>query len=249
VTPDLDELSVTDGIVLATPTSTHAAVIEQALDRGVPVFVEKPMTSHAARARALAEVGQGRLFVMDKWRYHPGIEELRRIRETRELGQPLGMHLHHAGWGNPHADVDILWILLPHCLSMLLEVFGDLPFARYAFAEQLAGDAVGLHAVLGTDPWATIEVSARSPVKRREFRLHCEGGVAWLDDGWADYVQIARSDQIEKRTVSAELPLLRELRAFVDHLGGGPAPRSSAAEGALIVERIAQLRLLAGLPE
>ena len=48
--------------------------------------------------------------------------------------------------------------------------------------------------------------------------------------------------------MSPELPLLRELRAFLDHLDGGPPPRSSAAEGAAIVRTISELRLLAGLP-
>jgi hypothetical protein len=41
--------------------------------------------------------------------------------------------------------------------------------------------------------------------------------------------------------------LLRELRTFVEHLQGGPPPRSSAAEGALVVSAIADLRSLAGL--
>ena len=42
-----------------------------------------------------------------------------------------------------------------------------------------------------------------------------------------------------------ELPLLAELRAFVGHLSGGPAPRSSAEEGLRVVEAIAGLRRLA----
>ncbi len=37
-----------------------------------------------------------------------------------------------------------------------------------------------------------------------------------------------------------------ELRAFVSHLEGGPPPRSSAAEGGLVVEHIVRLRALAG---
>jgi hypothetical protein len=40
---------------------------------------------------------------------------------------------------------------------------------------------------------------------------------------------------------SGELPLLAELRAFVGHLNGGPPPKSSALEGAEMVERIAQV--------
>jgi predicted dehydrogenase len=252
---DLDELPESGGIVIATPTATHAAVVGRALEGHAPIFVEKPMTNDADDARMLAERSGGRLFVMDKWRYHPGIGELRRLRETRELGQPLGMHLRHVGWGTPQRDVDVSWILLPHCLSIFLEVFGRLPQAKHAFAENLATGTVALNGALGGEPWATIEVSVRSPEKRREFRLHCEGGVAWLDDGWSDHIKIARgadgmgadAPEIERRSVSTELPLMRELRVFVEHLRGGPPPRSSAEEGALIVERIHQLRSLAGV--
>jgi hypothetical protein len=80
-------------------------------------------------------------------------------------------------------------------------------------------------------------------------RLICEEGVAWLADGYADSIGVARSGEIggeyEQRGISSELPLLGELRTFVEHLEGGPPPRSSAAEGALIVERIERVRTLA----
>jgi len=257
VTSGSGDLPTADGIVIATPASTHAAELERALPRGVPTFVEKPMVCNVADARRLAAQAHGRLFVMDKWRYHPGVEELRRIRETGELGRPLGMHLRQVGWGSPHADVDITWILLPHCLGILREVLGCMPTVTESFAERLDGQAVSLSGVLGGAPWATVEVSARSPEKLRQFRLHCEHGVAWLDGRWHDRIQIARGSSgmnadatdVETRMVSAELPLLRELRVFVDHLHGGPPPPTNAEEGVLTVERIQQLRSLAGLPE
>jgi len=249
----LEQLPPSEGVVIATPSSTHAEIAERALTRDVPVFVEKPLTTDAHSAYKLAALAPDRLFVMDKWRYHPGIEELRRIKESGELGQALGLHLVHAGWGTPHTDVDVDWILMPHCLSIVLEVFGSVPEVRSAFATNLNGKCVSLTAVLGDNPWVTAEVSSRSPLKRREFRLHCEQGVAWLDEGWADHIKIARGDagmgsdasSIEVRSIPVELPLWRELRMFVEHLKGGPPPRSSAREGALITERIAQLRDLA----
>ena len=252
----VNDLPDCGGIVIATPTSTHADVIGQMLPRGVPTFVEKPMCCSVTDARKLTERANGRLFVMDKWRYHPGVEELRRIRESGELGPALGMHLTQVGWGCPHLDVDVTWILLPHCLSILDEVLGCLPPAVSSFAEHLDGQAIALRGVLGSDPWATVEVSARSPEKRREFRLHCVGGVAWLDGRWHNQIRIARgpaglnSDaaDVETRAVPADLPLLRELRVFIEHLNGGPPPITGAAEGALAVERIHELRTLAGLP-
>jgi hypothetical protein len=72
--------------------------------------------------------------------------------------------------------------------------------------------------------------------------------VASLGDGYADHVFVKRGDdEPEERPIAPEFPLLRELRAFVEHLDGGPPPRSSAAEGAAVVRLIARLRELAGV--
>src|SRR5512143_2663425 len=51
VAGDIDQLSASDGIVIASTSSTHDAVIRRALKRDVPVFVEKPMVTDAAAAR------------------------------------------------------------------------------------------------------------------------------------------------------------------------------------------------------
>lgn len=256
VVNSLAELPLVDGAVVATPTNTHAAVIEELLERGVPVFTEKPLTADAARAARLAQLAAQHLFVMDKWRYHPGVEMLAVIARSGELGPVLGLRTTRAQWGNPHRDVDGVWILAPHDLAIALEVLGHLPAPQSATGEQVNGTVTGLIGLLGPEPWFVCEVSTRHPEYRREVRLHCRAGVAILNDGYNDHLQIVRSadpyesqPNIERRPISTELPLLRELRAFVEHLDGGPPPRSSAAEGAAMVAAIAELRALAGLDQ
>jgi hypothetical protein len=61
----------------------------------------------------------------------------------------------------------------------------------------------------------------------------------------AGAIEVFHEGAVERRPVSDEQPLLRELRAFLDHLSGGPPPRSSAAEGAETVAIIAGLLALA----
>lgn len=250
VVNSVDALPLVDGIVVATPTTTHAEVLDDVLDRGVPVFVEKPMTCDAASARRLAERAPDRLFVMDKWRYHPGVEALRDVGRSGELGEIRGLLTTRIGWGNPHSDVDIVWILAPHDVSIALEVLGEIPEPVSAVAEGTDGQLWGLVGFLGSRPWVHIDVSGASTERRREVRLVCEDGSAWLPGGLADAIGIARWEGVggepEHRPISTELPLLRELRAFVEHLEGGPPPRSSAAEGALVVDRVERLRALAG---
>ncbi len=248
----LDELpDGVRGIVVATPITTHAEVVDALLPRQVPLFVEKPLTGDAVSAARLAELAQDRLFIMDKWRYHPGVELLGDIARSQELGAVAGLRTVRVGWGNSHLDIDGVWVLVPHELSIALEVLGTIPEPRGATGEALNGATTGLVGLLGDDPWFTLEVSTAHPVRRREIRLVCVEGVAMLTDPYADHVLVTRGESVtreeEKRPISTELPLLRELRAFIEHLEGGPPPRSSAAEGAAEVAAVARLRELAGL--
>jgi predicted dehydrogenase len=250
VVAGLSELPEVDGLVVATPTSTHAEVVGEALERGVPVFVEKPLTDDPDAADRLASAAAGRLFVMDKWRYHPGVERLAELARDGSLGAVRGLLTTRIGWGNPHDDVDAVWVIAPHDLTIALEILGHLGEPRAAVGDLGARGFAGLVGLLGERPWHRLEVSARSVERRREVALLCEHGVALLADGYSDHVLVRRDDaeEPERHEISTELPLLRELRAFLEHLGGGPPPRSSAAEGALVVRRIAELRALAGAP-
>jgi predicted dehydrogenase len=252
VVPSTRDLPDVDGIVVASPTNTHGEVIDGLLARGVPIYTEKPMTIEPESAARLAAAAPDRLFVMDKWRYHPGVELLAEIVSSGTLGAPLGLRSTRIGWGSSHTDVDAIWILLPHDLSIALELFGQVPSARWATAEVVKGAPTGLVGVAGEQPWTVVEVSSRSPLRRREIQLHCEGGVAVLPDAFSDEIEMWRDDgetgaDAERLPISTELPLIRELRAFVEHLEGGPPPKSSAAEGAAIVAQVAKLRSLAGL--
>jgi len=251
----IDGLPEIDGAIVATPTTLHEQAIEELLGRDVPVFVEKPLTADPQSAERLARRAGGRLFVMDKWRYHPGVEALRDIARSGELGPVLGLVTERLGLREAHADADAAWILLPHELTIALEILGDVPVPRSAVAAVSAGRVVHLSALLGERPWHALTVSALAAESRRGMRLLCSDGFAVLDDPYADHVRLLRSGRDVRegepvavaRPISTELPLLRELRAFLSHLQGGPPPRSSAAEGAAVVGAIARLRQLAGV--
>jgi predicted dehydrogenase len=254
IVAEVASLEAVDGVVVATPTGTHAEVAEEALRLGVPVFVEKPLTADVDSARRVAAIAPDRLFVMDKWRHHPGVRELARIAQSGELGPVVGIHARRVGLGHKYSDVNAVWILAPHDLSIALEVLGQVPEPRSAVPELVGGELAGLTAVLGDSPWLVLEVSTLAPGHRRELRLVCEGGVAQLDGGYAEHVIVGRAgeieeDAVERRPISGELPLLAELRAFVEHLRGGPPPRSSAADAVAIVERVAAMIDLATAEE
>jgi predicted dehydrogenase len=255
VVGSVGEIPAVAGAVVVTPTTTHAEVVAELIDRDIPIYVEKPLTDDPQSAADLAARAPDRLFVMHKWRYHPGVEALASVASSGELGPVSGVRTTRVGWGNPHGDVDGVWMLTPHDISILLEILGTIPEPRAARAETVGSLVTGLVGLLGDDPWGAIEVSIAHSERRREIRLICADGVAVLPDPYADHVLITRgelmgpnvSPNTERRGISTELPLLRELRAFVEYLGGGDPPKSSAKEAADEVAAIARLRELAGV--
>lgn len=250
IVASISDLPAVEGVFVATPTSTHAHVIQEVLRAGVAVFAEKPLTDDPGSARELAELAPDRLFVLDKWRHHPGVRELARIAREGELGEVRAIHARRVSDAHRYADVDTTWIHLPHDLVIAEEILGRIPEPRAAVAERMGGQVVSLVGLLG-DPPVTVECSCVAPGHRRELRVVFEHGVANLDGGWAEEVLIKRGtgddDPVERRPVPGELPLLSELREAVEHLRGGPPPVATAARGALVVERIAELRRLAGV--
>lgn len=249
------ELVGVDGVIVATPTSVHAASVESVAKLDVPIFCEKPLTDDPESAAALAKAFGDRLFVMDKWRYHPGVEMLRDIAMSGRIGEVLSLRLRRLGWSNPHEDVDAAWILLPHDLSIFLEILGELPDIASAvgFGTDGAVRTASVHGYVG-DVAVTSEISTESLHRDRSIAMYGTAGSATLTDSLADHIAIlplsvpfgAHPDP-EKVPISLEYPLLRELRTFVEYLGGGPEPRTNATDAAAAVSKVARVRTMIGV--
>jgi predicted dehydrogenase len=241
VVSSISDLPELDGAVAAPITTRHAEVVA-ALGQAQsgPIYCEKPLTVDAADADQLVETLGDRLFLMDKWRYQAGVLELARLAQSGELGEIQSITLRRVSSRNPHADVNTVWTHMPHDLSITLEVLGEIPQVTHSVAEIVNSEVVGVRTTLGSDPWVSIEISDGASAHEREARVVGSTGIAILAGGWSEEVIVRRFNGEDDEVIPAkgELPLLGELRAFVEHVKGGPAPKSSAAEGALIVRRI-----------
>lgn len=256
IVSSLEQLGRLDGAVVATPATTHVEVIEALLrlQPGLRIYCEKPLCMDPDEADRMAHCHAGEVFVMHKWRYHPGIVALGEIARSGELGPVHGLRLVRVQWGHPRRDVDAVATLLPHDVSIMLEILGFVPEPRAACIDRADGEAVMLWGLLGTSPWASVHVSARELEARRECQLYCRDGVARLSGSASNHVEIMRSSSIpttsvptpERRGVSEALPLRLQIQAFLDFLrGDGGPPRSSAAEEARCIRAIDGLRRLA----
>ncbi len=242
-----------EGIIVASPSTTHREVLEKVIPLGLPIFVEKPLTTSFLDAEALAGVNHDEIFLMHIWRYHPGILCLGDLARTQVLGKVLGVRSTRANWTSPRRDTDSAWNLLPHDLTIAQAILGHIPTPQAAVAERHGGVIRGMVAILGKEPWLVVEVSNRYERKIREVRLHCERGVAILQDEKVDYITVLHGDAAtptkesreERIHFSGPSPLQLELKEFLDYLKGGPPPRCDFAEGLLVVKILDELARMA----
>lgn len=240
------------GVVVSGPTRLHADLAHDALGLGVPVFVEKPMTDDVSTARALVEHGGDRLFVMHKWSYHPGIEALADLASTGELGDVEQLESFRRGAVLPSEDTDVLWLLGPHEITIGAAILGSFPVHVEASAEvvdrRLRRVDVSSVGVDGRPHRWLISVDPGSV--RRKVVIRGSRSVAVLNSAEAPHIEVVDVDGKRSRrvAVAAESPLVRELRAFTDHLRGGPPPPTTGPHGLAVVEVLARIRAEAGLP-
>jgi predicted dehydrogenase len=228
----------TEGVVIATRAHEHHGVIMELLrllGPSFPIFCEKPITTDVRDADEVVRVGK-KVFVMDKWRYHPAVRRMGRARETGEFGSLIGLHMRRVQTENPHSDVSSPWTYLPHDLSIVLEVFGNIPSVSRAVS---ACSDEAVFAILGNRPWAVVECSTRAVKKSREVTAHFGLATLSMSDPLSSTLRLKPSNGPEEEIVATgEMPLLAELRAFAGYLRGGPPPRSTAADGACVVKTI-----------
>lgn len=236
-------------VMVATPASGHVGVVERAARWRRPIFVEKPLATRIEDAERALELTGDRLFVMDKWRYHPGIEALGALARSCKLGPVRAIHTWRLGRNHAHEDVDPIWTLLPHDLSILREILGYLPSAVSAVAERADGRVSGMAARLGGDPPCSVEVSGHRSEHRRRIEVAFGDAVAVLDGERDRMVEIRSGGEVHNIDVAGDPPLKRELDAFLNYLDGGAPPKSSGSDGVESVRRIAELRLLAGIDD
>lgn len=117
----LDDRSV-DAIAVATPAHTHAELVINALDAGKHVLVEKPLAASIADGEKMVAVAHDRdrvLMCDHTYCYTPAVREIRRSVHSGGVGELQYVDSVRVNLGLVQSDVDVIWDLGPHDLSIL----------------------------------------------------------------------------------------------------------------------------------
>lgn len=165
-----------DAVAIATPVHTHFALAQAALEADKHVLVEKPFTASSQEALALVKLAEGRqrvLMVDHVFLYSPPVQKLAALHASGELGELLFIDSVRINLGLFQSDVNVLWDLAPHDLSIIDHLIGRSPRGLSASGTSHAGNDLAnvayIHLDYGDDLLASVHVNWLSPVKIRHF--------------------------------------------------------------------------------
>lgn len=260
-----EALDRVDALVVATPPSTHATIGRKAIEAGKHLLIEKPLatsTADAADLVSLADAADTILMVGHTFEHNAAVQKLRAIIEADDLGTLYYVDTARLNLGLYQPDINVLWDLAPHDVSIVNYLLDDTPTAVQAWGEAHAhplledvaylrleygrrGVTVQVH-VSWLDPCKVRRVTVVGSEKMavyndlnddQRIRVYDKGVVAGgLDETGLDAVPSSyRYGSIVAPYIDFGEPLLTQDRMFVDCVGTGAKPTTDGRNGLNVV--------------
>jgi predicted dehydrogenase len=270
VTEDLEEVihdPQIQAVVVATPVATHFDLAMQALAAGKHILVEKPM------ARSVAEVNEiGRLagvknlvaMVGHTFLYNSAVRYVKKLIDSGEIGDIRYIYSQRLNLGRIRSDVDSLWNLAPHDISVIQYWLGDpepLSVLRRGadYVQEKIDDVVFMSIMYPNKVMANIHVSWLDPLKVRSMVVVGSKKMVVYDDMAEDKIAVYdkgidrkgapgdgkapafdhRSGDILFPKIDFKEPLKVELDHFIDCMTNGTKCLTGVDHARKVVEILA----------
>ena len=265
---DLDDaFEHVDALVFATPPRTHAPLALRALDAGKGVLVEKPLATSTFEARLMVASASAKgltLMVGHTFEYNPAVWKLRELIQSGELGAIYYLDSSRLNLGLYQSDVNVLWDLAPHDVSIFNYLLGARPTDVEAWGARHANDDVEDVAYLrlyygGLEVTANVHVSWLDPCKVRRITVVGSRKMAVYDDLLVDERIRVYDKGVDRPPSGAELqgppmsyrngeiwtpyidfrePLEQQDQHFVTCVATGQLPRTDGENGLAVVQAL-----------
>lgn len=178
-----------DIVVIATPVSTHFRLAKLALNAGKHCFIEKPMTASSAEARELIDLADKlglTLFVDHTFIYTGAVRKMKEIIASGRLGEIYYFDSIRINLGLFQHDVNVVWDLAPHDLSIMDHLLEREPRTVSAVGACHVGngleDIAYLTLTFDNDLIAHFHVNWLAPVKIRKTLIGGTRSMIVYDD-------------------------------------------------------------------
>jgi predicted dehydrogenase len=165
-----EALDLVDAVVVATPPTTHLEIASEAIKAHKHVLVEKPLTTSVEGARRLiaeAEAADVVLMVGHTFEYNAAVRALRDLVRGDELGKLHYIDTARLNLGLYQSDVNVIWDLAPHDVSIINFLIGISPTTIQAWGSNHGH--------------ASLEDVAYIRLEYQDIRVAAHVHVSWLD--------------------------------------------------------------------
>ncbi|HDP70070.1 MAG TPA: Gfo/Idh/MocA family oxidoreductase [Actinobacteria bacterium] len=178
-----------DAVIVATPAVSHFELAKKCLNNGKHVLVEKPLTLTSKESVTLMELAkkQGKVLMVGHiMEFNPAVVKLKEIIDSKELGNIYYLYLNRTNLGRIREDVNVMWDLAPHDVSIVNYLIGQEPKRVSAKGESYivegTEDVVFLLMEFENNILASIHVSWLDPCKLRRTTVIGDKKMAVFDD-------------------------------------------------------------------
>jgi len=253
-----------DAVAIVTPVWTHYELAKQALENGKHVFVEKPFTSSVQQAEELVNLAQQKnlmIMVDHTFLFTGAVKKIRQLLEEGTLGKLYYYDSTRVNLGLFQHDVNVIWDLAPHDLSIMDYLINERPEAIAATGQaHLNGyeDIAFLTVYFPGQIIAHINVNWLSPVKVRttlvggekkmlvwndlepdeKIRVYDKGVSITSREGLYELLVSYRSGDMWAPHVDQGEALRQELTYFVDCISNNRSPFNDGAAGLRVVRML-----------
>ncbi len=253
-----------DALVIAAEATRHYALAKAVLEAGKHCLVEKPMTTDADQARELrdlAQAGRRILMVGHVFRYNAGINYVQRLIGSGAIGELEYVYFTRTNLGPIRSDVNVVWDLMTHDVSILLHFLNQHPtWVSAQGASYLRADCEDVaFATLGFERGvvANLRASWLDPRKVREITVVGTTKMAVFDDldavapvriydkgamrepaydSFGEFKLVTRTGDVVIPAIPVSEPLKNQCQAFVEAVTGRRPVLSDGDDGARVVE-------------
>jgi predicted dehydrogenase len=249
--------------VVAVEASKHYETATAVLESGKHCLLEKPMTTDvgdALKLRDLASHSRGILMVGHVFRHNAAINFVRDLLAGGELGDLLYMYFTRTNLGPIREDVNAVWDLMSHDVSIALHFVNSLPqwasaqgasylrsnnedvaFATLGFRDGLVANMrvswldprkVREITLVGTHKMVVIDDTSAEPV-----RIYDKGALREPSyDNFGEFKMVTRSGDVTIPPIPATEPLKVQCQHFLDSVAAGKVRLGDADDGVRVVQ-------------
>jgi predicted dehydrogenase len=261
-----------DAVIISTPASTHYSITKEALTKNMHVLVEKPISIKEEEAEELIKLSaklKKILMVGHTFLYNPAVRKIKEIIEQKKLGKIYYIHSRRTNLGPIRKDVNAIWDLSPHDISIINYLLESKPLEVSAYSQRFLShilEDVGFvvlrypHNVL-----VHLHTSWLDPKKIREMTIIGDKKMLVYDDtntnepikiydksvmkrkydkeykSFQEYQLIIKNGQVDIIQVDMQEPLKIECQHFIDCITSSTRPLTDGENGLTVLSVLAAI--------